>query len=260
MKLKNYFNVKNLLKSIGLLLILLGLSDGSIASLTPAQTEDYLYIGMVVLFISYIFIPSSTKTEKLSKSMGNDSIVQGNEIWESIASEGSNFYTQRLVKYSNGLIKVRPTVKQILFHLRFILSGLFALLVAFGLFVVLENHISIFPVLIGGIFLWFGINNMRQKETVIFDLDTAQFSKKEEDQENINIPFSQIHGLQLIEVYNKESRTNMGDSDRYYSYELNLILKNAERVNIMSHGDKNEMIKDTKMLAAYLSVPIWHKV
>ncbi len=260
MNIKNYFNVTYFLKSIGLLFIVLGLSDGSIDAVTPAQAEDYLYIGVAVLAISFMFTPSSVKTEQLSQSMGDDSIVQGYEIWESIASESSSFYTQRLVKYSNGLIKVRPTVKQTLFHLRFILSGLFVLLFAFVLFIILENYIGIFPALIGGTFLWLGVNNIRQRETVIFDLDTAHFLKKEEEKENIDIPFSQIHGLQLIEVYNKESRTNMGDSDRYYSYELNIILKNADRVNIMSHGDKNEMIKDTKMLAASLSVPIWHKV
>lgn len=259
MKLKNYFNVRNLFKSIGLLLILLGLSDGSIDALTPAQAEDYLYIGMAVLFISYIFTPSSVKTEELSESMSSDSVVKGSEIWESITSKGSSFYTQKLVKYANGLIKVRPTAKQVLFNLRFIWSGLLSLLVAFGLYVVLENYISILPAIIGGIFLWFGVNNMRQREIVIFDLDTAQFSKEEEDESRV-VPFSQIYGLQLIEVYNKEGRTNMGDSDRYYNYELNLILENGDRINIMSHGDKNEMIKDTKMLAAYLSVPIWHKV
>ncbi len=259
MKLKNYFNVGNFFKSIGLLLILLGLSDGSIDSLTPAQAENYLYIGIAILGISYILIPSSVKTEELAKSMSSDSVVKGSEMWESITSKGSSFYTQRLVKYSTGLIKVCPTVKQTLFNLRFIWSGLFSLLVAFGLFVILENYISILPALIGGTFLWFGINNMRQEGTVIFDLDTVQFSKKEED-ENRVIPFSQIHGLQLIEVYNKEGRTNMGDSDKYYNYELNLILENGDRINILSHGDKNEMIKDTKMLAVQLSVPIWHKL
>ncbi len=259
MNIKNYFNIGNLFKSIGLLLILLGLSDGFIDSMTPAQAEDYWHIGMAVLAISFMFTPSSEKTEELAKSMSSDSVVKGNEIWESIASEGSNFYTQRLVKYSNGLIKVRPTVKQILFNLRFVWSGLFALLVAFGLFIVLENYISILPALIGGTFLWFGVHNMGQRDIVSFDLDTAQFSKKEED-ENRVIPFSQIHGLQLIEEYNRDSRINIADSYMYYSYELNLILKNADRVNIMSHGDKNEMIKDAKMLAAYLSVPIWHKL
>lgn len=259
MKLKNYFNIRKLFKSIGLLLILLGLSDGFIDSLTSAQAEDYLHIGMAVLAITFMFTSSSEKTEELSPNMGSDSVVKGDEIWEPIASEGSSFYTQRLVRYANGLIKVRPTVKQILFNLRFILSGLFALLVAFALFVILENYISILPAVIGGTFLWFGVNNMRQREIVIFDLNTAQLSKKEEEG-SIVIPFSQIHGLQLMEVYYGTSKIYSNSSDNYYVYELNLILKNSNRVNIMSHGDKNEMIKDAKMLAAYLSVPIWHKL
>lgn len=255
MNIKNYFNVSNILKFIGLLLMLLGLSD----VLTPEKAEDVLYIGVAFLALSYIFISSSSKIETLPQSMGEDSVVKGNEIWEPIANKDSSFHTQRLVKYFNRTIKVRPTIKQTLFNLRIIFFGLFALLMAFVVFVLLENYISILPAMIGVMFLWFGIHNIKQKETLLFNLDTAQFSEKDEESKRI-IPFSQIHGLQLIEVYNKVSRTNMGNSDRYYSYELNLILKNAQRINILSHGDKNEIIKDTKMLATYLSVPIWYEL
>jgi len=260
MNIKNYFNVKYVLKIIGLLFILLGLSNGFIDSLTHSQAEDYLHIGIAVLVISYIFVPSFTKTEELAKSMSNDSIVKGSEIWESIASKSSSFYTQRLVKYSNGMIKVRPTLRQILFNLRFILSGLFAILMAFILFAIVESYISILPVVVGGTFLWFGLKNIEQREIVIFDLNKAQFLKKEDNHDRRLIPFTQIHGLQLMQVFNRDSRMNLGDSDMYDSYELNLILKNGDRINIMSHGDKNAIIIDTKKLAAYLSVPIWHKL
>ncbi len=186
--MKNYFNIGNVFRVIGIALILFSISDTS----TPDKAEDYLYIGIAIMAISYMFVSSSVKTEDIPQSMGSDSIVQDSEIWESISTQTSSFYTQRLVRYSNGMIKVRPTIKQTLFNLQFIWSGLFSLIVAFALYIILENYIYILPAVLGGVFLWLGFSNIEQKETVVFDLDLAQFSKQEED-ENRVIPFAQIH-------------------------------------------------------------------
>lgn len=265
MNLTDYLNAKNFFKLIGWLLILLGISGGFIDSLSFAETEDYLYIGFVVLFISGVFPKPLTKAAELAENISGDLIVDGTKIWEPIASDSSNFQTQKLVKGVNGILKIRPTFELIFFNLIFILIGLFALFIGIIFFLLADAPMSyggIIPTIVGGVFLCFGVSGMMPKKTAVFNLKHSLFSKEADDfRQNRQISFVQIHGLQLIEVFHPAHRMHHNSrSHSYYSYELNLILKNSERVNLMSHGDKEAIILDAKQLAGYLSVPIWHKL
>ena len=44
---------------------------------------------------------------------------------------------------------------------------------------------------------------------------------------------------------------------RFYSYEINLVLKNGRRVNVADHGDLDSLRADADMLANFLEVPVW---
>ncbi len=43
----------------------------------------------------------------------------------------------------------------------------------------------------------------------------------------------------------------------YYSYEINLVLHNASRVNVIDHGNHQAVIEDAETLAQALGVPLW---
>ena len=61
-----------------------------------------------------------------------------------------------------------------------------------------------------------------------------------------------IHALQIIKEYC--STKNGG----YYSYELNLILKDASRVNVLDHGKVARLRRDADELAQFLGgIPVW---
>jgi hypothetical protein len=47
---------------------------------------------------------------------------------------------------------------------------------------------------------------------------------------------------------------------RYFCYELNLVMNNAERVNIVSHGNKKRMKADAQTLAEFLDIPLWDAI
>ena len=64
-----------------------------------------------------------------------------------------------------------------------------------------------------------------------------------------------IHAIQLL-----SERINSGSdsgSGTYLSYELNLVFKNAERLNVMDGGDEEYVQNSAKKLASFLSVPVW---
>lgn len=253
--------IVKLFKFIGVLLVLFSVSGGSMGLLTHAQTEDYLYIGLGFFIAIYILTPSLNKIEVLPESMPVDAIVKGNEVWEPIAEASASFCTQRLIKDTKEVISVQPTFKQVLFHLRLIFFGLFSVLVALILFVLIEPFISILPFVLAGIFFWFGFKGFKPRKKTTFYCNRAEFVTENEHYSISVTPFEQIYGLQLMQVVNKSTIQNGEDaSGRYESYELNIILKDTNRINILSHGDKNAIIRDTRALASCLSVPLWHRL
>ena len=48
-----------------------------------------------------------------------------------------------------------------------------------------------------------------------------------------------------------------GKSD-YKSYEMNLVLKDGERILVIDHGDQKQVESDAAMLAVFLNVPVWN--
>ncbi|MEM9604905.1 MAG: hypothetical protein AAGA11_18725 [Pseudomonadota bacterium] len=65
---------------------------------------------------------------------------------------------------------------------------------------------------------------------------------------------AEVHALQLVaETLQRRRRW-------FLSFELNLVLKSGERVNVVDHGDLDTLRYDTKRLADFLGVPVWDVV
>jgi len=65
------------------------------------------------------------------------------------------------------------------------------------------------------------------------------------------IELRSIHAIQLIPEY-CSSNENF-----YTSYELNLVLDDAKRINIIDHGNKNKIRRDAAGLSQFLGKPVW---
>ena len=62
-----------------------------------------------------------------------------------------------------------------------------------------------------------------------------------------------IHALQIISEYVSGDI----DSPNFKSYEINILKKDASRVNVVDHGGLQTLRSDTKILAEVLGVPVW---
>ena len=60
--------------------------------------------------------------------------------------------------------------------------------------------------------------------------------------------------IQLIREYVR------GNKSSYYSYELNLICSDGNRINIVDHGALRKLREDAALLAEYLSIPVWDAI
>jgi hypothetical protein len=81
------------------------------------------------------------------------------------------------------------------------------------------------------------------------------FNRKRNGKDELS--FGIIHAVQLISKYNEDSSSE-GAAVGYYSFELNLVLENGSRVNVVSHGDKERMVSDAEEVTKFLGKPLWN--
>ena len=65
------------------------------------------------------------------------------------------------------------------------------------------------------------------------------------------LPIAYVRALQLLPELVR------GDKSSYYSYELNLVLSDGTRRNVVDHGSLAKLREDAAQLSARLNLPIW---
>lgn len=103
------------------------------------------------------------------------------------------------------------------------------------------------------------------RKSRVFDLENGYFWR-EQKSPNTNegttsnqCRIKDIHAIQLIQEEIQKSAGSNGNSS-YYSFEMNLVLENAERVNVVDHGSLSRIRKDTDKLSEFLHVPVWDAI
>ena len=67
-----------------------------------------------------------------------------------------------------------------------------------------------------------------------------------------SVPFTAIHSIQLLDEEVRNPREQM-----FWSYELNLVLCDGKRINLIDHRDQREIRWDAGDLSRMMDVPIW---
>jgi hypothetical protein len=205
--------------------------------------------------------------ENIKKLVGENTVPQfdpaafGDPVatstqWTPLASGGANFRTHKLYQASVTRWEFRAGIGALLFCGVFAVIGMVVLII--GAFKVNEGEWML--VLFGAIFATAGILMWYfMTAPVVFDKDRGYYCKgrkKPERQIDPSLlknyaPLREIHALQILSEYVK------GDKSSYYSYELNLILKDGTRRNVVDHGSLQAIREDAAMLADFMGVPLW---
>lgn len=61
----------------------------------------------------------------------------------------------------------------------------------------------------------------------------------------------EVHALQIIEEH------VTSDDSSYLSYELNLVLRNGQRINVIDHSNLSMLRKDAAKVSQFLECPLW---
>ena len=183
---------------------------------------------------------------------------------------GANFTTHKLVEVSPSRCEFKLTLGTILFCAFLIVFPLamassfinFSTIHIFFLETVKNNPPVAFPLLLSVIFMIVGWTTFLSfLRPVVFDKNAGFFWKgfrqpslvySEKKRKN-TVRLEEIYGLQIIKeiVYGKSS---------YTSYELNLVLKNSERINVVDHGNLRKIKEDAQKLSSFLGVPVLEEV
>jgi len=188
--------------------------------------------------------------------------------WTPIKGGGSNFGTHTFIENGANRVSFKATLSAKIFSFVFIATGLAIPLISITPSLSGQNESAIaishilFPLLFGVVFTGVGIFMLRSyMKPVVFDKMTGYFWKGWKEPKPYNgsgeqsgdaVRLNEIHAIQIISEYIS------GDKKSYYSYELNLVLKNSERVNVIDHGNRNKIIEDANKLGNFLGKPVWN--
>lgn len=119
----------------------------------------------------------------------------------------------------------------------------------FNMGIQLAYGILIFGSLITGIKIY-----LKVKEEIVFDKSSQCFIKGK----NTIVKFSDIYALQLIEKVVEGVREEGKFKDKYY--QLNLVLKDKERVHIIDQKKNPQFIDYAHSIAKFLEKPLWDRI
>ena len=216
---------------------------------------------------------------KLMESMRPDEIVAPPEVeadpiakaadWGPLKHGGASFKTHRLVQESPQRWLFKATVGAKIFYALFLIIGI---VVAIGFVIGLWQDADqewtatlLIPILGGGVFAGLGgWMLMAGTRPIVFDKTIGWHWKghrKPTDVFDTNdlkqaVKLEEIHALQLIREYVRGGRNSSG----YYSYELNVILKDSSRLNVVDHGKLKDLLDDGQALAEFLGCPLYRSV
>jgi hypothetical protein len=195
----------------------------------------------------------------------NDPLALATE-WTPAKPGGANFRTHRLIMPHPGRAEFVATAGAKVFYGLFTLIGC-ALFLFAGIKLLTTAGPTraslIAPLVIGALFALVGIIIWRQGNSpIVFDGQQGLFWQGKREESLVYdstlstnaTRFDNIHALQLVAEHVRGSKSS------YYSYELNLVLKDASRVNVVDHGNPATLREDAAELARFLNRPLWDGV
>jgi len=185
--------------------------------------------------------------------------------WHPIKGGGANFQTHRLDSSNPDFLVFKATKGAYLFSGIFIFFGLLGMLIPILIFFtegLKDWGLVLFAVFFGGIFLSAGVL-MFYFMTTPRNFDTfygCYYKGRKKPEHSFGLSSDKKHALtylsevKAIQVLRERIRSK---NTSYYSYEINLVLADASRINVIDHGKHAAVVNDAEVLATTLGVPLW---
>ena len=179
---------------------------------------------------------------------------------------GADFKSHKLVESNSERLEFRACTRLKLFGLFPLGVGVVALIVFFCLALFGMSLVNWYALWLLGLGLPFTALGARVLYTItapiVFDRQCGFFWKGRKhpdlafDKDALKhfAELEKIHALQLI------SKHYQIQESIYLCYELNLVLEDSKRINVLNHGNQDKLREDADTLAAFLDKPVWDAI
>lgn len=171
------------------------------------------------------------------------------------SDHGASFSTHTLVTDHHKTLRFKPSFLGSLFPLLFKCLGVLGLI--YGVFPVFTSDgFTLFVIVLAGVsFACIGIwmeKSIARERVFHLDRQEVEFPSNPTSlsTETKIVKFGEVYALQIVQ------KTVHGDETNFKSFELNLVLKDASRWNIMDHGGGEQLLREAQQIAQYLGCKI----
>lgn len=175
-----------------------------------------------------------------------------------LKSGGSNFKTHSLKTLSPSKLVYKPSIGGVLFAFIFFAVGfgfIFFNLIPLFKINASTSNLNWMLLCFGAIFtlvgslLFYYLNTPR-----VFDKTSGLYYKSYKPNANSKDHIS-LASIIAIQIIGERISSNNGS---YGSFELNLVLDDSSRRNVVDHGSLKTIIDDAHVISEFLNIPIWH--
>ncbi|MFK7831660.1 MAG: hypothetical protein AB8B52_00155 [Winogradskyella sp.] len=176
---------------------------------------------------------------------------------------GANFKTNALVEASSSKLVYKPSLGVALFCFVFFAVGLGVIFL--GCSNIFGSNSSNAPewflIIFGlifasaGSFMFYFFYKPRvfdKKSGYYYAAYTFNPRASNKTRKGHSVPLTSIMAIQII------GELVRSDKGAYQSFELNLVLEDGTRKNVVDHGNLKSIISDAEMISTFLDIPIWH--
>ncbi|MEO1993826.1 MAG: hypothetical protein ABGZ17_00955 [Planctomycetaceae bacterium] len=213
------------------------------------------------------------KHTKSTPAYRSDDVARQTD-WGPLAEGGSNFASHNLQQVDSGRLEFTPTLVTRFFTC---LPTVFAvlqipvayLLLTYGvgdqpMLKMIIKGLAVMALICGPLLSWFLVHTLLQP--VVFDQSLRLFWKGRRapdtmDDAQSSTPCCRLDDIYALQILSETvtSHSKEHGTHRYRSHELNLILQDARRLNVIDHGNLKVVRNDARQLARFLQVPVWDK-
>lgn len=186
--------------------------------------------------------------------------VASKTAWGPLVKGGANFRTHSFKQVSRHRAVFRPAWGMFLFGAIFAIigGGVMVTRILQGDFTLDADFFM--PVIIGGVFLTVGLFIIVYfMRPVVFDRQVGAFWKgyktpmRFADGSDTKV-FARLEDIYAVQLLSEFVR---GNKSSYHSYEINLVLKDGSRLNVVDHGAHRVAQIDAYKLGEFLDVRVW---
>jgi hypothetical protein len=178
-----------------------------------------------------------------------DPVAQKTE-WTPIFKESNgNFKIKRLSQVGETRVEFKSPASSRVIYRNCALIGLAAL----AAMVITKNGsivirvLALFAALVGcwGLYM--------QSQPIGFNKTSGVFKRGRKQ----TVKFDDIYALQLISRVVQVKTPPKGELQKINTYELNLVLNDGSRVNVVAHGGSKEIREDGDTISNFINKPLW---